>query len=669
MHKAITGLEQVTDSAETARSTPRFWVGLATLALIVLAVAQVSLERLRGTGLLRQPLLLAGLGIAGLVGLAVFGWLLRHRPSAEQALEAAGERALGWRVRRQRLALAVWAVTLLILPAWVGSGWLAPSLGVLQRLAVFWLVSMVAASVLPYARTSGWPARWAISALAMGTVYQASSLMEISADPFSLGWSEASRYYYASLFFAHRLYGEWLPLPVLHPTRYLLQSVPFLFGGVPIWGHRLWQAILWLGVTYAGAWTLTRRLAWRGRPIPLWVTLWLGLFFFQGAVYYHLMLSAVLVLAVFDPGRVWRSLGIVVLASIWAGVSRVNWIPVPGMLAAALYVLERAQPDEEGFVGYWWRPVSWAVIGAAAGFGAQAAYVAISGNPATDFGTAFSSALLWYRLLPNPTFPLGVAPAITLAVLPLALAVVPGLVHSEIRLRGWRLAALGVILGVLFAGGLVVSVKIGGGGDLHNFDALLVLMAVCGTHAVFDSRLRPAGTSGSDVLPAAWWQVVLAVGMPMLFILNGGGPLPSSDPAGEQQVLTAIQSAADRAQAEGKPVLFLTERQLVTFGQVDAGPLQPEDEKVTLMEMAMARNQPYMERFHEAISAQHYGLIVSEPLSVQIQGSSHAFGEENDAWSEEVARPILCAYQPIYKSSDPPVQLLVPRANPAGCAP
>jgi hypothetical protein len=228
---------------------------------------------------------------------------------------------------------------------------------------------------------------------------------------------------------------------------------------------------------------------------------------------------------------------------------------------------------------------------------------------------------------------------------------------------------LGVILAVLFLGGLIVSVKIGGGGDLHNFDAFLVLLSVCGAYLLFDVRVDPAASLAEQGLPAAWWQLVLVIGMPMVFVLNGGGPIPSHDPGQEAQVLSAIQAAADQAQSEGKPVLFLTERQLVTFGDVQAGPLQPEDEKVTLMEMAMARNQPYLARFHQAIRMQRYGLIVSEPLVVQIQGSSHAFGEENDAWSEEVAAPILCAYRPIYKSSTPPVELLVPKETTSDCSP
>jgi len=659
----------MTDKSRPKTSPSHLWIALASLVLIGLAGAQVSFETLRGTGILRQPAFLTGLGLVGLVGLALIVWLVRRRVWAEAALESMAQSLLGWVNRRQRLAAAVWILCLLVLPAWIASGALEPAQGILARLAVFWLLTLVGAAAIPFGRERGWTARWAASALAIGTAFETSTLLQISTDRFSLGWSEASRYYYASLFFAPRIYGEWFALPILHPTRYLLQAVPFAIPGTPIWFHRLWQAALWLGMTYGGAWALARRIAWRHKPLTLWVVLWLGLFFFQGAVYYHLMLAVILVLVGFDPSRPWRSLVIVVLASVWSGVSRVNWIPVPGMLAVALYALERKQPVGESFVGYWGRPVVWSVGGAAAGFAAQAAYVAWSGNPASDFGTAFSSALLWYRLLPNPTFPLGVLPAISLAVLPLTLVAARALRRGDVQIRGWRLASLGVILAVLFIGGLIVSMKIGGGGDLHNFDAFLVLLAVCGAYLLYDGRVVPVAASAEADSAGPWWQWVLVVGMPMVFVLNGGGPIPTHDPVQEAQVLSAIQEAADRAHSEGKPVLFLTERQLVTFGDVQAGPLQPDDEKVTLMEMAMARNQPYLARFHQAIRTQRYGLIVSEPLAVQHQGSSHAFGEENDAWSEEVAAPILCAYRPIYKSSNPPVELLVPKGAASDCSP
>ncbi|MGD8732543.1 MAG: hypothetical protein PVH92_11735, partial [Anaerolineales bacterium] len=66
-------------------------------------------------------------------------------------------------------------------------------------------------------------------ALAFGVLYRISIFSaDISTYSFSLGWSEASRYYYASLFLSERIYGISVPPSVLHPTRYLIQAIPFL---------------------------------------------------------------------------------------------------------------------------------------------------------------------------------------------------------------------------------------------------------------------------------------------------------------------------------------------------------------------------------------------------------------------------------------------------------
>jgi len=59
-------------------------------------------------------------------------------------------------------------------------------------------------------------------------------LLKVSTHPFSLDWSETSRYYYASLFFSERIYGlkaAWSPL---HPSRYLLQAIPFFLHPLPL---------------------------------------------------------------------------------------------------------------------------------------------------------------------------------------------------------------------------------------------------------------------------------------------------------------------------------------------------------------------------------------------------------------------------------------------------
>ena len=53
--------------------------------------------------------------------------------------------------------------------------------------------------------------------------------------------------------------------------------------------------------------------------------------------------------------------------------------------------------------------------------------------------------------------------------------------------------------------------------------------------------------------------------------------------------------------AQNGPVLFINERQLVTFGDVRV-PLVPDYEAVTLMEMAMSGNQVYLDRFYDDLA-------------------------------------------------------------------
>ncbi len=89
----------------------------------------------------------------------------------------------------------------------------------------------------------------AITALVFTAVERlALFIPEISTQMTSLGWSEASRYYYASLFFSKSVYGSTAALPSLHPTRYLLQSLPFLIPNLPLWVHRAWQVFLWISL-------------------------------------------------------------------------------------------------------------------------------------------------------------------------------------------------------------------------------------------------------------------------------------------------------------------------------------------------------------------------------------------------------------------------------------
>jgi len=478
----------------------------------------------------------------------------------------------------------------------------------------------------------------------------ASFLPVLSTSPFALGWSEASRYYYASLFASPAVYGLRTAWPVLHPTRYLLQAVPFLVDDLPISAHRVWQVGLWVGVTgmVAGvmAWRWVGRRSWR----LVLLAGWGFLFLFQGPVYYHLALGVLPLLLGFRWDRPWRNLALVVLGSVWAGLSRLNWYPVPGLAASALLALEAPAGNSGRWSLRHWRwPVIWVTLGSLTALLASAAYVRLSGNSLDQFASSFTSDLLWYRLLPSPTYPLGILPGIGLATLPAALLILVSLRQPAAR-DLYRLTLLFGILAVLLLGGLLVSVKIGGGGDLHNLDAYLLLLLVVsgGMWAGWKGSARP-------LLILAGLALVLVV--PASFAILGGQKLERLDVAAQRAALAELRQ---RLEAADGPVLFLTQRQLLTFGEIDL-PLVEPYEKVHLMEMAMSRNPDYLAQFRRDLEARRFAMVVSDSLNTNRQGSQHAFGEENDAWLEAVVIPLLEAYRVEVRLREANVWLLVPR--------
>ena len=250
------------------------------------------------------------------------------------------------------------------------------------------------------------PILFGISLLIIGVLSRvALFLPTISSYPFSLGWSEGSRYYYASLFFSQSLYGEEIPWTFLHPTRYILQSIPFLLGKMPIWLHRSWQVILWIGLTAITSLSLAKRITRKKSLNFVFLSAWMFVFLFQGAVYYHLLIAVTIIFLGVKRDKPTLSFLAVILASLWAGISRLNWMPVPAMLAIMLYFLEEPVSKTPNLWQYLKKPILWGITGTASALFSQNIYIFISGNTnnLSAFGSSFTSLLLWYRLLPNDT--------------------------------------------------------------------------------------------------------------------------------------------------------------------------------------------------------------------------------------------------------------------------
>jgi hypothetical protein len=461
--------------------------------------------------------------------------------------------------------------------------------------------------------------------------------------PFAMGWSETSRFYFPSLFLSKQVYGQAYPWPILHPTLHLLLAPPYAIDA-PLWFHRLWQVALRFLLVGMIVPPLLNRLSIQNRQVRWLVGLGIFLFLFMGPLYFHLAVPVIIVLWGFslqDERRTWIA---VLLASLWCGWSRVNWYPVPGMIAAVLYLME--QPVEgRSLWKYLSRPLLWFISGTVVAFLVQRVYVQLSGVEEGSFYTSLSSDLLWYRLLPNATYFLGILPAALLASIPIWLMIY--IVIRSSPEASWNPIRLVLIFGalfVLFVGGLLVSLKIGGGADLHNFDAYFVLLLIVCLYLIFARyRLETGELSARVTLP---WILVLAIFiLPAWSWLRFNGGVRSYDPSATTKTLQGLQEHIDDVKDEGGEILFITQRHLISMHMLDGVTLVPEYEREDLMEMAMGNNSDYLGRFRSDMENQRFDLIIVDPLKFNIISRNRSFSDENNVWVRRVMRHILCNYR------------------------
>jgi hypothetical protein len=551
---------------------------------------------------------------------------------------------------------------------------------------VWWLV-LAAAGALKLAFKTSWAAGFACALVTLGVVFEIFMRFHlVTTYPFSMGWSESSRFYYGSLYFAQSIYGMQVALSTLHPSRYLLQAFPFIFPGLGLAANRFWQFFLWVGLSGTTAISLAWRALGAGNSqmtvTSRWIKVlfagWLFLFLLRVGVYYHLEVMVFVPLLFVSARHPWRSLAAVIFASAWAGISRVNWFPVPAMIAIVLYLLEEPvarDANPRSIWNYLALPAAWGAAGLIAALAAQAAYIPLSGNANNTqaFASSFTSAKLWYRLWPNDSYPLGIVPALLIVGAPLIVTLAYACLGKFKALHPIRWVGLWGMLVVLFAGGLVVSVKIGGGGDLHNMDAFAVLLAVI---AVYFTGDRVSAESGSQTWQVLSWPVA-ATGLliPLVFLIPQLEPLQKFHADANQQAFQLLKGMAEQAGQKG-PVLFINERHLLTFHEINL-PLVPEYEAVSLMEMAMSNNQAYLQQFYSDLKTHRFAAIVTGKQNVGIQEEG-AFAEENNVWNSRVSPYILCYYEPVTIGNAPDtftyieadesrIEFYLPRTTPAAC--
>jgi len=617
---------------------------------------------------------------------------------------------------RERLSLVRWvlAILALIVPAWIlqytfyGAVLYRPCL----RILLWGLSTLLLGSLLTRGTKQllTWPYLLAALVLTGGVFNFVAPLAEVTSYPFSLGWSEGNRLWDYSVLLGRDLYDypAHKPIPVLLDVgRQFMGGIPFLLPGVTIWQARLWIALTNI-VPYLILGWIAFRLP-RKYFLP-WVLagIWAFTFVRQGPIHPPLLLSAILVALAWGQS-LWIAIPLVIVSSYFAEASRFTWMFAPGMWAGMLELSGVVYPN--GILGRkaWTRAVSVGLAGLFGGyfapklipsaiswltsFGAQPQSEIIAdlgnqvGGPVLSTGVS-AQPLLWYRLFPNATLEYGILMSLLLAIAPLVVVLIHLSATRRWVLTAWQKLAIILPLLAFLVVGLIVSVKIGGGGNLHNLDMFIIGLLFATAIAWRNGGrewIEQASTSPGWVRMMILLMIIIPGLQPLLSLtpisisddmsavmtladIPPAGALPDTLPS-EQDTMKALERIRWEVEiaASSGDVLFIDQRQLLTFGYITGVPLIPEYDKKVLINQAMSEDSQYFQSFYQDLASQRFSLIISNPLHMRIQTDTDDFGEENNAWVKWVSTPVLCYYEPIATLKKVTVQLLVPRQDISAC--
>ncbi len=543
--------------------------------------------------------------------------------------------------------------------------------------------------------------------LLMGsTLVLAQSFSLVSNSPFSLHWSEGNRIWDYSVMFGADRYnvpaGQQI-FTFIDAGRQALWGLPFALGDVPIWLVRFWSAVL-VTIPYALLGWFVFKPIENKRGQWIFLGLWTMLFLSQGPIYTPLILSAMLIAAL-RRRPILIALPLAYLAGHYAGSSRFTWRFAPALWAGML-TLGDAYHDRGklswrvwlrgaslGLAAIWskglpilvgiWEglqqrlaapvPTVLPSVTQAATSATESVTVVATATPKPNISvenleglvnSVTDQAFLWYRLLPNEVYRIGILVGLALATLPLIFLLVRALRQRD-WLAGKILPWLYLLASLAFlVVGLLASTKVGGGADLHNLDMFLVTLVLLaglawqgGLGVKFDDLLLDRRSAYQGLL-------VLMLFFPTLLpVLNGRPPEKVSG----QAAAIELQRIEERVMcaAQYGDVLFMDQRQLLTFGHMGDLPLIDEYEKKYVMNQALSGNEGYFEQFREDLASGRFVMIVTErqALRFKLLGEDQlgdSLVEENNAWVQWVTMPLLEYYESIVNRKDIGIEIFVP---------
>jgi len=512
---------------------------------------------------------------------------------------------------------------------------------------------------------------------------------DITNYPFSIGWSEGNRMWDYSVLFGKDLYDfpqdQTIPA-YIDIGRQSLWGLIYLLPKVTIVMARVWNDILFTIPCALLGWALLRKDPSCKSSRLLAFSLWAMLFLMQGPIYTPLTLAAVLT-ALGSRTPLPVNCLLTAAAGFYAVMSRSTWIAAPSAFAVFLQFLDpKANNSAHERKARWGKAIALGLSGligaavymkrevfmglfrsgaaeTAGSAGAEAASAAMDAVPQIFTPEWFRyylgrQALLFDRLWPNETYRPGIVLGLAAAVLPVLLLILIWSRRKEWGLDGWQKLLLFAGSGIFLAAGLIFSVKIGGGSNLHNLDMFLILVLITAAlawKAGFGNWL--AARIRSDSLLCL--LILAAILIPSWENMTKASPrrYPRSEITADavDKIRTVIN------EHPGEDILFMDQRQLLTFGTVPKIPLIADYEKKWMMDEAMSNDAAYFEPYIRDLKARRFAAIITEPLHIKFQGEGGDFSEENDLFVTYVSLPTLCYYEPAETFDEQGVQILIPR--------
>ena len=488
--------------------------------------------------------------------------------------------------------------------------------------------------------------------------------------PFSLTWSEGNRIWEYSTFFGSDRYniettGRIDTLTSVGRTS--LWGIPFLIPDISIKIVRVWDVIVFSLPYLLLGWAIFSFE--KKKNLGTWIILGFSAFLllYQAPIYSPLVLAALLV-ALTRKYPLWLAILAVVLATYYATISRYTWVFAPGMWAVMWDFIDRDFSEYPGFWLNWKKSIFLGCSALFGGFVLPPFLNRLLSEPAISDGIVnlnkisnlgANHPLLWNRLFPNSTYGLGIILNLIMVTLPLIFLILLPMITKNWRLNIWQKLVMFGFPFLFLVVGLVVSTKVGGGSNLHNLDMFFIsLVFLAGLS--WKNGLREIVLLHNPATKWAYLFIMAFILLPAWKNMSAIKPVTPPSPELVNEALNVLTSSVADASKKGE-VLFVDQRQIITFGHVGDLPLVTEYEKKVIMNAAMANDQVYFDQYYSDLKSRRFSLIVIEPITIHFQKEDQAFQYENNTWVKWVSIPTSCYYKSIFRSEEFLFELLIPR--------